>query len=694
MSIIDKSKKYFTIPTSLVAKISLGFGLIGMLFLVNLINTMVDANKTEEGLTRMADESIPVFTQMSDISSTASQLEPLILELLESTSLNQLSTFNEKINAETKALKTTLATANTRTLSATLEAAIKNDLDEIETLANDIVSAIGGIAAQQKNVINIQDLIKQDIEQLDEQRSTLDSLLSDILYELDDDYVISLIQEFRASMNEGMLYIEKLKASSSLDELEIFNVTIERWARDHKTVLQALPLRAGEDPDVYINLIRALNQTTDSIMLLVQGEYINNDYQNGLQEFKTQQVSLAQHQRQLLANFRQTLDNLLNHASLLIDIGFNDLTDSSNQIQRSLDTQRTMGYFLGGTALLLIMLISIYLTRYFKKAISIVQNDLMSLAKGELSKPKPIQGTDEFSKINESVGQLSNSLRDIVGGIGDANTNINKSVELVSSQASDTLEFVAGQKQELDMVATALTEMAATASEVASHASSTHEKITTAGELSKTGRENVTSSKNMIDQVSLQSTEAKAVIDSLNVGVQSIATILTTIGSISEQTNLLALNAAIEAARAGEQGRGFAVVADEVRALAGRTQASTHEIQAMTEGMLKESARAVTVMEQSGELVNRSVSSAQLADDTIAQFSIIMEEVLDLSRLIATASEEQASTVNELNNNVHQVSDLAERTHHSAESSQATSHQLRSLASDLQLKVSRFRIIP
>jgi methyl-accepting chemotaxis protein len=152
------------------------------------------------------------------------------------------------------------------------------------------------------------------------------------------------------------------------------------------------------------------------------------------------------------------------------------------------------------------------------------------------------------------------------------------------------------------------------------------------------------------------------------------------------------LNAAIEAARAGEQGRGFAVVADEVRALASRTQASTLEIKDMTEKMLKDSNRAVEVMDHSNKLVNQSVESAQIADETIAKFDLIMEEVLDLSRLIATASEEQASVVNELNTNVVQVSDLAEQTSESAQSSQTTSKELDALASVLREKISKFHV--
>jgi methyl-accepting chemotaxis protein len=196
----------------------------------------------------------------------------------------------------------------------------------------------------------------------------------------------------------------------------------------------------------------------------------------------------------------------------------------------------------------------------------------------------------------------------------------------------------------------------------------------------------------MINQVSNQSEVTNDVIQSLASGVQNIESILNTIGGIAEQTNLLALNAAIEAARAGEQGRGFAVVADEVRALASRTQSSTLEIKEMTEKMLKDSNQAVEVMEKSSELVNQSVTSAQVADDTIAQFDQLMEEVLDLSRLIATASEEQAATVNELNTNVHRVSNLAEQTSEAAESSQQTGVELDTMALELREKISRFHI--
>jgi methyl-accepting chemotaxis protein len=321
-----------------------------------------------------------------------------------------------------------------------------------------------------------------------------------------------------------------------------------------------------------------------------------------------------------------------------------------------------------------------------------LQIELNFLAQGVLRTAYHSPRMDEFGRLYESIGRVSHSLKDILSEIDQANIEITEGVNRVSEQARNTRDFVEGQKPQLDMVAPALTEMSATAGGVARHASDTHKKVNQARDIAISGRDKVTRTLDMIIQVSNPSRETKAVIDAMSDGVQGIESILATIGAIAEQTNLLALKAAIEAARAGDQGRGFAVVADEVRALASRTQASTQEIQVMTDTMAQESKRAVSVMEYSGSLVSQSVESAQEAHTTIAQFGDIMNEVLDLSHLIATASEQQAGTVNNLHQNLMQVSNLTEKTQDAATASQTASSRLTAMAAAMKTKISMFTI--
>lgn len=261
-----------------------------------------------------------------------------------------------------------------------------------------------------------------------------------------------------------------------------------------------------------------------------------------------------------------------------------------------------------------------------------------------------------------------------------------------SASAADNSQRIAVQQDEVTMVATAVTEMASATEEIASNAEHTAQTAQNAVSLSNHGQKQVMQSQQSIRNLANEVDTAGRIISELNEHSQKINSILLTISGIAEQTNLLALNAAIEAARAGEQGRGFAVVADEVRVLSQRTHSSTQEIQAMIETLQQTAGKAVKSMTQSHDMAETSVADANSASESLLQISKAINEISDMASQIATAAEEQTSVTSEINRNTESIREVSENLSIEAQSAMVQSQELAHLAASLQQEVSRFKL--
>lgn len=261
-----------------------------------------------------------------------------------------------------------------------------------------------------------------------------------------------------------------------------------------------------------------------------------------------------------------------------------------------------------------------------------------------------------------------------------------------SASATENSQRIAVQQDEVTMVATAVTEMASATEEIASNAEHTAQTAQNAVGLSDHGQKQVMQSQQSIRNLANEVETAGRIISELNEHSQKINSILLTISGIAEQTNLLALNAAIEAARAGEQGRGFAVVADEVRVLSQRTHSSTQEIQAMIETLQQTAGKAVKSMTQSHDMAETSVADANSASESLLQISKAINEISDMASQIATAAEEQTSVTSEINRNTESIREVSENLSIEAQSSMVQAQELAHLAASLQQEVGRFKL--
>ncbi|QEP43247.1 methyl-accepting chemotaxis protein [Ectothiorhodospiraceae bacterium BW-2] len=316
----------------------------------------------------------------------------------------------------------------------------------------------------------------------------------------------------------------------------------------------------------------------------------------------------------------------------------------------------------------------------------------IAAGEGDLTVTLSEQGRDELAQLGHWFNQFLQKLRQMVAEIDQTLSRLNRLTGSMATISEQTIHSIQNQSSETDMAATAMTQMSATVAEVANNAARAAEATHEAEREATTGFEVVACTIRSIEQLAVRVGEAAEVVHQLEQDSENIGTVLDVIRGIAEQTNLLALNAAIEAARAGEQGRGFAVVADEVRTLAGRTQQSTQEIQQMIERLQSGANSAVVMMNSSHQQVGETVTQARQAGSALEAITHSAQLVTDMSTQIASAAEQQAAVADDVSRNVTNIQDIGHQTSDSANEIGRTSQELNQLAQKLEALLNQFKI--
>jgi methyl-accepting chemotaxis protein len=332
--------------------------------------------------------------------------------------------------------------------------------------------------------------------------------------------------------------------------------------------------------------------------------------------------------------------------------------------------------------------ISLAIVRPLKRVIGLAER----IAAGDLSTCIEIDRRDEIGQLLGAMQTMAGNLREMVGRLQGGVTQLSSSAQSLSAVTEQTRQGVNGQKLETDQVATAMSQMTATVHEVARNAEAAAASTEQADRRVDSGSQVVRQTLQRIDQLAGAMDATTASIQRLSQDTQRIDAVLEVIKNVAEQTNLLALNAAIEAARAGEQGRGFAVVADEVRALAKRTQQSTAEIEALIAALREGSRRAVVDMAQSASLVSQTVEDANQTKGALAAIAEAVALIFEMNQQIAAAAEQQTAVAEEINRSVTSIRDIADQSASAMEQTAASSIQLAELGRELQGMAGQFRL--
>lgn len=316
----------------------------------------------------------------------------------------------------------------------------------------------------------------------------------------------------------------------------------------------------------------------------------------------------------------------------------------------------------------------------------------MAEGEGDLTQRMRVSGMDEFGQLstefNKFIEKLQQSVTDILT-VGDQLSDNSKTIEAESRKTSSTIEQ---QRQEINMAAAAINEMGATIAEVARNTNEAAERARSARNCADDGQNVVSGLVQGIESLANDISSSSNAIMALKDDTVNVGAVLDVIRGIAEQTNLLALNAAIEAARAGEQGRGFAVVADEVRTLAQRTQQSTQEIRDVIEQLQQGADTAVERMGTSRSKVAASVEQVQTAGRALDEISSVVQQIVDLNIQIATAAEQQSTATEEVNRNMSNITHQTEETAESAKNAAVCGQQTRQLSLQLAEALARFKV--
>ena len=336
--------------------------------------------------------------------------------------------------------------------------------------------------------------------------------------------------------------------------------------------------------------------------------------------------------------------------------------------------------------------ISHYLGKLNGKRAELIVNGLHALSEGDLTHKVSISGKDEFAWMCWEYSQGRKGFMALVKEILGSAGQLAAAAEELSAITEQSNAGVMRQQGEIGQVATAMNEMSATVAEVSKNAASAATAAQEADQQANDGWNVVNTTVQTINNLASEVERTSEVIENLKGDSLSIGTVLDVIRDIAEQTNLLALNAAIEAARAGEQGRGFAVVADEVRTLASRTQQSTREINDMIERLQNGANQAVSVMEMGRAKAEESVAQAAKAGEALQSITGVVDKIKSMNMQIASAAEEQSSTAEEINRNIVNISEVAQETAGGSQQTASASDELARLASDLQSQVGKFKV--
>ncbi|WP_286233619.1 HAMP domain-containing methyl-accepting chemotaxis protein [Thalassotalea sediminis] len=665
-------------------KIIGGFSIIAVLLIITSVISLSNLNNIHHATLKQSTLAIPTLSSSTALANQLSQIGGLTLRGYYQTELVGLADNLERFNAinqefisEHKKLKSIVSK----------EQVLLNNLAKIEDIHNNVQANINAVFSNRKAAIEQYNIALDTVDVLEEKADDAATLMLDLAdHDLADTKLqraVSLGEQLESQLNGMVASSFEYRDLKDIQATELVESQITNGYENAKRVIREInnELALNNADDIADELTSIENNLDDLLLSSASIFTIKNAQLSAIAQ-ATAQLEEADTNIALAKKVLATQVELANETT----------SEASTLVEKSVNT--------GTTVTWIIMLVSIGLAAgiAFFVLISITRpltrvNDILNVvASGDLSRKLDDSGKDEFAQLSRNCNTVIDSLRDLINGIVSRSTQLATAAEQTSAVTAQSTTAIEEQRTQVEQAASATTEMSSTSQSVLSSANDALGEIKQADDEAERIKGISNRNRMTIEQLANEVEDASQVINKLQQDSASIGGILDVIRGIAEQTNLLALNAAIEAARAGEQGRGFAVVADEVRTLASRTQESTQEIQNMIEVLQTGAEKAVAVMETGKKQASECVVQSGEAEKALEVITHAVHEAFDRSSQIASAAEEQSTVAHEISENLESIVAIAEQTTSGSQQTAQSSSEVAQLAEELQQSVREFKL--
>lgn len=510
-------------------------------------------------------------------------------------------------------------------------------------------------------------------------------------------FQVSTLFHSTSELGNHRLPIVTLTGSLRADFLSIRTVGLSLAVAENSEEEQAITQNIRELESSYqqkFDSLSKISRDPTAHLVLDKIAQTKRDYDSALKNFSAQLLNrnLSEAKAIRSGKLNPIGSQMLKLLSEFVDIQ-NTLTQGTIAQAEQINQSARLSI---GVAIALTLIATFVLAWFFSRSITLPLRYALEharyIAQGDLHHTIYDNAQDEAADMVRALANMQIELKNTVGAIADASQQLATTSEELNAVTNDSSKIVHEQSNQLEMAATAVTELTTAIDEVANSANTTSSASDEVNQKAQLGQGKLESALHEIGKLVQEIDKTTAGIQTLAGNVGDISSVIDVIRGIAEQTNLLALNAAIEAARAGEQGRGFAVVADEVRALAGRTQSSTKEIERMIGGVQEETDKAVTQMENSNQWAKRTMAETSELSGALAEVARLISQINEQNLNVASAAEEQAMVAREVDKSLISIRDLSFQTSAGANQTNASSQELARLAERLNDLVKKFKL--